>query len=282
MELRPHDASAVEVLLAAAVDDEALSSAARESLADLEGEEVDAAIAKAFDTAEGNKRLVLIGLIGDRGIAAAVPALKQAAGDEELEVATAAIKALSTTIELDELSVLIDLLVSSASAEKSTAAKEALKIAVLRMPDRDATSVKLLAPMDDASATGKVNLLDLLGIVGGEKALKGVAAAARSGREDERGDLWVEARVVIPAVTGDRARELLEVRLAVNENDQRIHAALGVVYAGLRREQDARRHAIRAVELAPPESDALSAPIQVIQLARTLTLRVPEELGEQS
>jgi len=161
------DASAVEVLLAAAVGDEALSSAARESLTDLEGEEVDTAIAKAFDTAEGNKRLVLIGLIGDRGIAVAVPALKQAAGDEDLVVATAAIKALSTTIELDELSVLIDLLVTSASAEKSVAAKEALKIAVLRMPDRDATSVKLLAPMDGVSATGKVDLLDLLGIGGG-------------------------------------------------------------------------------------------------------------------
>jgi molecular chaperone DnaJ len=27
--------------------------------------------------------------------------------------------------------------------------------------------------------------------------------------ENERGDLWVEAQVVVPAVTGDRARELL-------------------------------------------------------------------------
>jgi TolB-like protein/Flp pilus assembly protein TadD len=69
-----------------------------------------------------------------------------------------------------------------------------------------------------------------------------------------------------------RARELLAGRLAENEDDQRIHAALGVVYAGLGREQDARHHAMRAVELAPPESDALSAPIQVIQLARTLAL----------
>jgi HEAT repeat protein len=205
------DASAVEVLLAAAVDDEALSSAARESLADLEGEEVDAAIAKAFETAEGKKRLVLIGLIGDRGIAAAVPALKQAAGDEDLEVATAAIKALSTTIELDELSVLIDLLVSSASAEKSTAAKEALKIAVLRMPDRDATSVKLLAPMDGASATGKVNLLDLLGIVGGEKALKGVAAAARSG-DDAAQD--AATRVLGGWMSPDAAPVLLELAKA--------------------------------------------------------------------
>jgi HEAT repeat protein len=205
------DASAVEVLLAAAVDDEALSSAARESLADLEGEEVDAAIAKAFDTAEGNKRLVLIGLIGDRGIAVAVPALKQAVGDEDLEVATAAIKALSTTIELDELSVLIDLLVSFASAEKSAAAKEALKIAVLRMPDRDATSAKLLAPLDGASATGKTNLLDLLGIVGGEKALQGVAAAARSG-DDAAQD--AATRVLGGWMSPDAAPVLLELAKA--------------------------------------------------------------------
>jgi len=205
------DASAVEVLLAAAVDDEALSSAARESLADLEGEEVDAAIAKAFETAEGKKRLVLIGLIGDRGIAAAVPALKQAAGAVDLEVATAAIKALSTTIQLDELFVLIDLLLSSASAEKSTAAKEALKIAVLRMPDRDATSVKLLAPMDGVSATGKADLLDLLGIVGGEKALKSVAAAARSG-DDATQD--AATRVLGGWMSPDAAPVLLELAKA--------------------------------------------------------------------
>jgi len=178
------DAKAVPVLLAAAVEEGGPSQTAREALVELEGEGVDAVITEALAGAEGQNRMVLIGLAGDRGITAAVPALKQAADDEDPEVALAAVRALGTTVGLDDLSALIDRLVKPDSPEEAAAAKDALKRAVLRMPDRDATAAKLLAPIAAAPASAKVDLLDLLGAVGGAKALEGIAAAAKSDDEE--------------------------------------------------------------------------------------------------
>jgi len=178
------DASAVPALLAAAVEGAGLSQVAQQSLVELEGKDVDAALAKALAGAEGKRRIVLIRLAGERGIASAVPALKQAADAEEPEVATAAIEALGTTIGLGDLSVLIDRLVDPRSPEEAATAKDALGRAVLRMPDRDATAAKLVAAMAAAPGPAKVDLLDLLGAVGGAKALEAVAAAAKGGDEE--------------------------------------------------------------------------------------------------
>ena len=82
----------------------------------------------------------------------------------------------------------------------------------------------------------------------------------------------LEGREAEAGAAFSRAGTMLEARLADDDDDQRIHAALGVVYAGLGRDEEARRHARRAVELVPMESDALSAPIPMIQLALTLTM----------
>ena len=89
------DASAVPVLLSVAVDaGGGLSNTARESLARLEGEAIDAAIVTALQGAEGQKRAVLIQFVGDRGIGSAVPALLKAAGSDDEQIRQAALKAL--------------------------------------------------------------------------------------------------------------------------------------------------------------------------------------------
>ncbi len=177
------DASAVPVLLEASVVP-GVSQVAKQSLIDLKGDGVDAAIADALDGAEGPKRIVLIELAGDRAISQLVPTLKQAAADSDPRVAKAAIGALGATIDLDDLPVLIGRMVDPDPAELSAAAKEALQMAVLRMPDRDAAAEQLLAAMPQAPAAARVDLLELLGVVGGEKALAGVARAAKTGSDD--------------------------------------------------------------------------------------------------
>jgi HEAT repeat protein len=178
------DASAVPVLLATTVDEGGLAQAAFDSLRRLKGQDVDAAVTEALDDAEGAKRVTLIRLAGERGIASAVPALKQAADDADSEVALAAIQALGTTVGLDDLRVLIDRLVHPASSDEGAAAKDALKKAVLRMPDRDACATALLSRLSAASITAKSDLLELMGVVGGQKALDGVSAAAKTGSEE--------------------------------------------------------------------------------------------------
>jgi HEAT repeat protein len=202
------DASAVEILLSAIEDDGGLAQAAFNSLTKLEGAEVDAAIAEALDGAKGNTRVLLIQLVGERGISSALPALKQAANDVDAQVAVAAIRAFGTTVGADELSILIGRLVAPRSADEAAAAQDALKKALLRMPDRDAAAAKLLAAVPRAPSETRIVLLDLLGVVGGQTALKGVAAAVREGN-DELQD--AATRVLGGWMTPDVAPVLLEL-----------------------------------------------------------------------
>ena len=202
------DATAIPVLLSAAVGASGLAQTALDSLVELEGAGVDAALIQALEGARGDERIVLIRLMGLRGIAGAVPVLKQAAGDEDPEVAAAAMRSLGTTIGLDDLGFLLERLVKPRSSEEGAAAKDALAKAVLRMPDRDACAAKLLDTLAAAPATAKADLFDLLGALGGEKALLGVAAAAKRGSEDEQD---AATRVLGNWMSPDAAPVLLEL-----------------------------------------------------------------------
>ncbi len=66
----------------------------------------------------------------------------------------------------------------------------------------------------------------------------------------------------------DSARVLLEKEARERPEDYRIRSALGLVYAGLGRKQDAIREGKRAVELYPVSKDAFVGPERVLALAR--------------
>jgi TolB-like protein/lipoprotein NlpI len=65
----------------------------------------------------------------------------------------------------------------------------------------------------------------------------------------------------------EEAVAVLEARLVEADWDERVHAALGLAYAGLGRRDDAVREAGRAVEILPMERDVLSAPWYYLNLA---------------
>jgi HEAT repeat protein len=174
------DASAVAVLLDAAEAEGELGEAARESLAALPGKEVDAALAEMLGQSQGPKLLALIDLVGRRGIGSAAPALVKLAKSDDEQVRAAAIAALGPTAGPAELPALLDRLVKAEPAEAAVAVKAALTKACQRMPDRDACAAVLIGRMDGAPGLVKRDLLDLLGVVGGAKALEGVTAAAKS------------------------------------------------------------------------------------------------------
>jgi len=178
------DASAVPVLLETAVGVSTAAQTARQSLIDLPGDDVDAAIAEAFGDAEDRELLLLIELAGERGITAVVPALKDAADADDPQVATAAIGALGATIGPADLPALIERMLQPPSTEIGEAAKSALQTAVLRMPDPDAAAATLLAAMPQASTEGRIALIELLAEVGSDRALAGVANAAKTGSDD--------------------------------------------------------------------------------------------------
>jgi HEAT repeat protein len=203
------DDAAIPVLLqAATASDQALAAAAQTSLADLPGEEVDAKLGELLGASSGAQQKVLIDLAGLRRISSAVPSLMELANAQDQGVRVAAIRALGLTIGLAELPALIDRLVAPKTPDMAAAAREALNTAVLRMPDRDAAAEELLKRMPTAPQAAKAHLLELLGVVGGDRALQGVAAAARD-PSDEVQD--AATRVLGEWITADAAPVLLEL-----------------------------------------------------------------------
>ncbi len=210
------DAEAVPSLLRIAVDPQGeLSSAARDSLAELPGDGVDSALAEAL-AASGSERLpVVIDLVGRRGIASAVPSLVKLAESDDRSLRTAAIEALGLTVGLDRLPVLVDRLVDPPTPDVAAAAKEALRKACMRMPDRDAAAALLIERLETARGDAKADLLDLLGVLGGPKALDGVSKAAAEGDEPMQD---AATRVLGEWMSADAAPVLLG--LAKTGNDQ--------------------------------------------------------------
>jgi HEAT repeat protein len=203
------DVSAVPVLLAAAVEAQGeLAQSALNSLAELGGEEVDSALAAQLLPSTGKKRQVLIDLVGRRGITSAVPALLKLAGDDDPELRKAAIGALGLTVGPGELPELVSQLLRAKSPEVAETVQDALSKACLRMPDRDTCASTLIKPMASAPMPAKVALFELLGVVGGAKALEAISAAAKDADEDVQD---VATRVLGEWMSPDAAPVLLDL-----------------------------------------------------------------------
>lgn len=178
---RVGDGSSVSSLLETALDDDAdLAKAARTTLAEMPGKKVDAQIAALLPKAEGKQLSLLLELVGQRRIEATAALLKSL-DSKDKSVRTAALAALGETVDAKGLSVLIAQVVSPKNAEDAEAAEKALKTASVRMPDRESTAAELSAAIDKTkSLPTKIKLLEVVGAVGGKKALAAVGAAGKS------------------------------------------------------------------------------------------------------
>jgi TolB-like protein/Tfp pilus assembly protein PilF/predicted Ser/Thr protein kinase len=70
----------------------------------------------------------------------------------------------------------------------------------------------------------------------------------------------------------DSARKILEARIQEQPEDARFHSALGILYAGLGRKQEAIREAEKAVELLPISKEAYKGIFRVEDLARVYVM----------
>jgi HEAT repeat protein len=175
------DASCVAALLTAAIDADAdLALAAKTALAGLASDEVDAQIVAAFPTAKGKSYPLLIELVGQRRIEAAVPGLLKAVDNSDSGVRSAALTALGETVSLQRLPVLISQALTPKYPTDAAVAQKALKAASVRMPDREACAAELAKALTRAPAATKTSLLEIIGDVGGTTALRTLATAAKS------------------------------------------------------------------------------------------------------
>jgi len=177
---RVGDASCLSPLLEIALEeDDEVAASAKAALGDLPGENVDQDIIARLSKAKGKTYPLLIEVVGQRRIDA-VADLVKAVGHADKTVRTAALTALGATVDLKRLSVLIAQVVKPAHDEDSEVAQQALKTACVRMPEREECAGELAASIDRTSSVPtKIVLLDVLGLVGGSKALESVVAAAK-------------------------------------------------------------------------------------------------------
>ena len=218
----------VPLLLEAAADaDASVSRTAMDALAELPGPDVDREILAQLKVAQGKPRQLLIEVIGQRYMVAAVPELLKAAEDPDLNTRIAALGSLGATVDFQHLPVLIKRVAAEINnPDEAKAAQQALSIAASRMPDREACAETLAAAMAQAAPAAKVRLLEVLAALGGGKALQVVVAATK----DQNAQVQDAAiRVLGEWMTADAAPALLELASTAKDGKYQTRALRGYI-----------------------------------------------------
>jgi HEAT repeat protein len=247
------DVSTIPALLDAAVEADAdLAQAAKAALAELAGEKVNSDLSGRLSAAKGKTLSVLIEALGHRRADTAADLVKLLnRGDKETRAAI--LTALGATAGPKELTILITQVTSDQEAADTEVAARALQTACIRMPDREATAAKLAAELPKASTAAKAKLLQVLGAMGGPKALETIAVAVKSGDEQSQD---AGTRALGEWMTIDAAPVLLEIAKGSAPDKYRVRALRG--YLRLARQQkmaDADRLAMCRVALAAAQRD---------------------------
>jgi len=220
------DEISIATLLELALGEGEAGAAAKEGLLITPGKGVAELLLARLDTAAGRNKAVLLELVGKRQLAAALPVVRRALKDPEAAVRQAALTALGQLGELDDLEVFLKHAREAADKEERETALAALRIAALRMPDRDVCAAKLADFLAGAAPEEQNFLLTLLGEMSGPKALQIVVSAARS----ENAELKDSAtRVLGEWVSAEAAPYLLEIAKEDAEAKYRIRALRGYI-----------------------------------------------------
>ena len=224
---RVGNAASLPTLLKIALrDDVDLANTAKSTLAGLPGEQVDGKIKAMLVEAEGENVPLLIELVGQRRIDA-TPTLLKALDHSDKGVRAAALIALGETAAQKDLSVLVSRAVTPRHPEDAIVARRALKAASIRMPDREACAAELVAAMQRTSAVPtKTTLLEVLGAMGGTKALAAVGAAGRNA-DPQLQD--ISTRLLGVWMTADAAPVLLDLARTAPAEKYRTRALRGYI-----------------------------------------------------
>lgn len=227
---RVGDESCLSSLLEiASEDDKNLKQAAKQTLAELPGSKVNSMIVAKLPQTQGDAYAVLLDLVAQRRIDA-VPEVVKALENPDPTIRRAALVALGQTVSLKKLSLLVSAVMEPGHTEDLEIAKQALRAASVRMPDREACAAQLAMSLSTAPASTKTTLLEILGEVGGNTALKTIHLAAMSTDPQQQDD---GSRLLGKWNSVDAAPNLLELATEGPSNKYKIRALRG--YLGLAR-----------------------------------------------
>ncbi len=220
------DVSSLAPLLEIAAEtDTEVAQSATAAIVGLSDTKVDTEIKNRLDAAEGKPLVVLINLVGQRRIDATDLLAKKLEHDDQM-VRTAALTALGGTVGPTQLTVLVSQAVHPKNPDDEQVAQAALRAACLRMPDREACAAEVAAAMPSASVATKVILLEILGAMGGAKALETIDLAMRSNAAEIHD---AGSRVLGEWMSIDAAPVLLELSKSAADDKYRVRALRGYI-----------------------------------------------------
>jgi len=222
------DKSDVTLLLKAAAQGPGEEQkAARDSLDIMAGgAEIDAVLVGALATATGPGKAEVARALGARKVAAGVPALTAATADPDPVVRQESFKALGVVGGPDVLPALVSAITKTTENADRDQAVQAYASIARRAGDADRSAQPALAALPAAEKAGKVALYQVLGRVGGAKALDAVAAGLAAPEPALR-DAALRALADWPDDAA--APALLEVARSAAKQNERVVALRGYV-----------------------------------------------------
>jgi len=164
--------SVLPILIAAANQSgsEAIANAAKKTLAELPGREVDAAIVALLEKTDAASKITAIQLIEERRIVTAFAQLKKGLEDSDAAVRKATLDAFGQVAGIEELPLLLGFLGQVKDQQELDALQKILKSACTRMP-QDAAATEVAKVIPTSSRPIQLFLLELLMEIAGPKSV---------------------------------------------------------------------------------------------------------------
>jgi HEAT repeat protein len=164
-----------------------VADAARKVLQRMGKPGVDEALARLIESPDAADRAVVLAVLADRRVEAALPILVRLLGGSDAAMAAEAAKGLGVLGKNEQLTALASVLVRPQSDSVRGAAEEAVKAICARSTDKRAAAKALLAAMDKAATpAARSTVLRLLAHTRGEQALSAVRKAIEDPNEEVR------------------------------------------------------------------------------------------------
>jgi HEAT repeat protein len=254
------DASAVEFLLDAMTGKDATAGIAAESLAALAVEGVNEKIISVLEAEKtASRKVALIGILERRKAAGAVSALLKEAADTEPGVRTAAFSGLKVLAKPDHVPGMISALLKTAKGNERDQAELAIVAVSAQVASPAKRAEPVLAAIKDSPKDHMVDLLPLLGRLGGPEALKVIREALTS-KEPELHDAAVVGLCNWPDVNANDDLLILADKVRTDAVKLRaIHALIRVNAVLIDRTPEEKLAALtvmkKTMELAERESE---------------------------
>jgi HEAT repeat protein len=207
----------VGLLVAAAAAGSDKAAAARASLQQLKGKDVDDALIAALDKADPAAKVQVIGALADRAADAAAPAAEKLAASDNADVRQAAIAALGGLGNEKQVPALVAVIRAAKDAAAIEAPDKALAAICIRVKAKAVDDV--LAGLAGAGPDAQASLYNALARCGGDKAFSTIVAAAKAGNDGAVRALvsWTAPNGIAPlldiaSTSADKVHKTLAIR----------------------------------------------------------------------